>query len=79
MATTVHPGWSERKNVIAQKWPLLTDKDLAVLERSPENLIIKLQKFYQYTRIDAYEAYYNIMNTNVHDCYTETSSHKHHH
>ena len=45
MATTIHPGWQDRKSIIAQRWPLLTAKDLDTLERSPENIIIKLQKF----------------------------------
>ena len=79
MATTIHPGWEDRKRIIAQRWPLLSDKDLETLERSPENIIIKLQKFYQYTRIEAFEAYYDLINTNVHDCLNETSSNKHHH
>ena len=63
MGTIVNPRWDDRRDFILSKWPLFTEKDLHTLERHPENIIIKLQKLYHYSKMQAYDAYFELMET----------------
>jgi hypothetical protein len=62
MVTFINPRWDSRKKFLIDRWPLLTENDLHTLEKHPENIIIKLQKLYHYTKLDAYDAYFEMMN-----------------
>lgn len=65
MSTEAFSSWDDRKFFIHQKWPLFTEKDLEILKKHPENIVIKLQKYYQYSKFEAYKAYFDLMNTDL--------------
>jgi hypothetical protein len=52
---------SYRRIFLAERWPLFTQKDIETLVKHPENMIIKLQKYYHYSKHDAYEAYFQLI------------------
>lgn len=62
MGTIVNPRWDGRKAFIVQKWPLLSERDLETLQNHPENIVIKLQKHYHYSKFQAYAAYFEMIN-----------------
>ena len=66
MGTIVNPRWDDRKSFIVQKWPLLSEKDLETLQKHPENIVVKLQKHYHYSKFQAYEAYFEMMDAEEH-------------
>ena len=67
MRTGTMSGWDVRKSFIENNWPLFSEKDLQTLQKHPENIVIKLQRIYHYSKYEAYQAYFALMKTNVTD------------
>jgi hypothetical protein len=61
MSNSNELNWEHRKHFISQNWPSLSERDLKTLQKHPENLIIKLQKNYHYSKFESYQAYFDMM------------------
>ena len=50
---TLFARWHELKGQVQQKWPKLTDDDMAHLSGKTEELVVVLQQRYGYARVQA--------------------------
>lgn len=62
--------WYFVKNKIKERWPLLAEDELDIMQRAPDMVIGKLQEHYEITREEA-EREYNYFQKDLHLTQTE--------